>query len=393
MITKLIVASFKSLENVEVELGAVNVFIGANGSGKSNLLEAVGVLSAAADGKVNDQVLLQRGVRPGLPILYKSAFSSGLPPHIFFGAQNEDASYEVALNNPLDETGKFWRYKTESWKEGETTLASRSPAMANNPTTEFGLAYSKAIEMEPGSPGLKLLNQLRNYVVFSPTTPVLRGIAPETQPRQPVGIHGGRLPEALWELTTLAKSDAHAAKVAEEALELIDWADSFGTVSAEKVPISPAAGSSPRVIQFVDRYMREGRNRLSGYDASEGALYVLFLAVLAAHRDCPEFCAIDNTDHGLNPRLAQSVIFHFCDWVLTSPSPRQLLITAQNPQVLDGLPLQDDRVRLFTLDRDSLGHTVVRRIDLEAALRTRPNEEWTLSRMWTSGLLGGVPNV
>ena len=48
MIRRLQVRSFKSLADVEVELGVVNVFIGANGSGKSNLLEALGVLSAAA---------------------------------------------------------------------------------------------------------------------------------------------------------------------------------------------------------------------------------------------------------------------------------------------------------------------------------------------------------
>ena len=46
MITKLTVEFFKTLERVEIELGLVNVFVGANGSGKSNLLEAVGVLSA-----------------------------------------------------------------------------------------------------------------------------------------------------------------------------------------------------------------------------------------------------------------------------------------------------------------------------------------------------------
>ena len=76
MIKTIKVESFKSLQSVELELGIVNVFVGANGSGKSNLLEAIGVLSAAADGKVNDQTLLQRGVRPGVPQLYKSAFSS-----------------------------------------------------------------------------------------------------------------------------------------------------------------------------------------------------------------------------------------------------------------------------------------------------------------------------
>ena len=42
MIENFSVRTFKSLEDVTVGLGLVNVFIGANGSGKSNLLEAAG---------------------------------------------------------------------------------------------------------------------------------------------------------------------------------------------------------------------------------------------------------------------------------------------------------------------------------------------------------------
>lgn len=393
MITKLTVESFKTLEKVEIELGLVNVFVGANGSGKSNLLEAVGVLSAAADGKVNDQVLLQRGVRPGLPQLYKSAFSEGLPQHIFFGAQNDKASYEVALHNPLDESGKPWRYKTESWMQGKKKLASRSPALEGNPNTEVGLANAKAIAMEPGSPGLNLLKQLQDYVVFSPTTPVLRGTAPETQPRRPVGIHGGRLPDAVGELLSYADKNKQAAKVCSEALSLIDWAKDFRCESADKVPLSAAAGATPRVIRFVDRYMREGRNVLSGYDASEGALYVLFLAVLAAHGDSPQFCAVDNADHGLNPRLAQALFTRLCDWILSAAEPKQILLTAHSPQVLDGLPLRDERVRLFTVARTDAGRSVIRRVEVNDRLLGMAEKGWTLSRLWVMGHLGGVPNV
>ncbi len=63
MINKFSIQGFKSLHNVrDLELGLVNIFIGANGSGKSNLLEAIGVLGAAISGRVDDQSLLQRGV-------------------------------------------------------------------------------------------------------------------------------------------------------------------------------------------------------------------------------------------------------------------------------------------------------------------------------------------
>ena len=112
MLERLSVRTFKSLDDVTVELGVVNVFIGANGSGKTNLLEALGVLAAAAGGKVDDQALLARGVRPGLPALYKSAFPAKhrerIPPHLYFGARStSQAKYEISLHNPLKdpETG------------------------------------------------------------------------------------------------------------------------------------------------------------------------------------------------------------------------------------------------------------------------------------------------
>lgn len=72
MIERFHVTAFKSLEDVTVELGRVNVFIGPNGSGKSNLLEALGVLGAAARGRVDDESLQRRGVRLGLPDRYRT---------------------------------------------------------------------------------------------------------------------------------------------------------------------------------------------------------------------------------------------------------------------------------------------------------------------------------
>ena len=74
MLTKITIRNFKSLANVEVELGQVNLFVGANGSGKSNLLEALSFLSSAVDGRVDDQALLRRGARPSASELLRSSF-------------------------------------------------------------------------------------------------------------------------------------------------------------------------------------------------------------------------------------------------------------------------------------------------------------------------------
>lgn len=396
MINKIHIESFKSLEDVEIDLGQFNVFVGANGSGKSNLLEAIGVLSAAAAGSVNDSMLLQRGVRPGVPRLYKSAFpaKSRALPHIKFSAYGDSAFYEVSLHNPLDDPEPNWRFKTERWEEDHRPLASRGIAGGDDYNRELGLAALRAIEHKSESIGLRFLRRLQEYVIYSPSTAVLRGIHPESYPKSPVGLSGGRLPLAVQELLTAPWSDTREVKrTRKDALALIDWAKSWGTAPAASMKLSPSAASSSRVIRFTDRFMRENFNKLSGYDASEGALYVLFLAVLAAHQDSPSLFAIDNADHGLNPRLLQSLIRKFSGWVIDSPAQRQVLMTSHNPAVLDGLPLGDDRVRLFTVDRDARGTTVVKRVIVDDKLKKFADKGWPLSRIWMNGLIGGVPNV
>jgi energy-coupling factor transporter ATP-binding protein EcfA2 len=399
MIETLTVKYFKSLESVNVQLGHVNVFIGANGSGKSNLLEAIGVLSAAADGKVTDQSLLQRGVRPGVPALYKSSFrkSSDRParrmPHIYFSVAGAHARYKVSLHNPLDDPLPAWQFKTELWERGTQKLVGRSPRTLKRPNPEQGLAALKAVECSPDDPALLLLKELQGYVIYSPSTGVLRGTTPEPQPRKPVGLSGGQLPIAIQEVLLSRGNSEHAKRVCRETLELIDWATSYGSAPATSIPLSPAAAASPRVVRFTDRYMARKRNVLSGYDASEGALYVLFLAVLAAHESSPTLCAVDNADHGLNPRLARSLMSKLCGWYLESPQPRQIVLTTHNPLVLDGLPLQDDRVRLFTVSRTISGRTTVRRVKVNEELVAKATDGWTLSRLWVMGHLGGVSNV
>ena len=334
-----------------MDLGRVNVFIGANGSGKSNLLEALGVLSAAADGRVDDQSLLSRGVRPGVPQLYKSAFPARpgrtIPPHLFFSGRAAQAKYEVSLHNSLREPTPAWRFKAESWEDGNHRLVGRSPATASRSNPERGLAALKAVDVTSGD-ALDLLELLQKYVIYSPTTPVLRSVAPETQPRDPVGLSGGNLARAtldllkqrrrvdgpiwrrscasgfgIWQRRRIEQSK----RICREVLGLVDWASSFGATSAARLPLSPAAAASETVIRFRDRFMRKDRNVLSGYDASEGALYALFMAVISGHDKSPRLCAVDNADHGLNPRLARSLVEHVCGWYLDASSPRQILLT------------------------------------------------------------------
>ncbi len=392
---------FKSLYDVEVELGHVNVFIGANGSGKSNLLEAVGVIGAAAFGSVDDQALLRRGVRPGVPRIYKSAFpKSRKDPSIRITAETEGkganhAEYFIGISNQGKVPSPHWTFQHERIMAGDTTLASRGPRKGN--ASVFGvkvrdqrmrsLAIQVRANLKASQPVRDLLDLLDDYAIFSPVTPVLRGIAPDTQPRVPVGLFGGGLPEALDSLASSARDVFR-----ERALALIDWAKDYDIGPPSKDFIASSVPTMRNVIRFTDAYMKEKSETLSAYDASEGALYVLHLLVLAMHSQSPRTFAVDNFDQALNPAVARALARTFSEAILEEK--RQVLLTTHNPLVLDGLPLADDRVRLFRVERRPDGKTDVKRVPVRnlAKLKQKHGNQ-AVSRLWTEGRLGGIQSV
>ncbi len=390
MLTNIKIEAFKSLEKVEVELGRINVFIGANGSGKSNLLEAIGVLGAAANGRVDDEALLRRGVRPGLPALYKSSFrGSRQPSEIRFTASNENALFSVGLFNPLENPEPAWRIKTELLREGNKKLVGRSPRLEIRLDPTAGYTALKAVEISEDSSAGRLLKDLRQYAIYSPDTATLRGLDIDPQSREPVGLSGGRLAESVRDVFLKAIQQGKGRRFTEEVLELIDWADNLGASGPSSVPVSKNIPQPTRILRFRDRFMADGRNYLSGYDASEGALYVLFMTVLVHHPLVPPVLAVDNFDHALNPRLAKALTRRICEW--TANGNRQLLLTSHNPLVLDGLPLRRDDIRLFTVERSNLGKTIVRPVRVSEKLLREAEKGIPLSQQWVMGTLGGVP--
>ncbi len=400
MLKSITIEGFKSIAKLDaLELGAVNVFIGANGSGKSNILEAVGVLGAAADGDVNDQSLLSRGVRPGTPGLFLTAFNnSDVTKYMSLSAEADfnksKITYSVSLDYPGIGHRHSWRYKRESLTDNDNLIFDRKSQRDNGYENSdvidlLGEAYLYSIR-HSNHYAYALISPLTWYAIFSPATSVLRGISPDIQQRDPVGITGGRLAEAISDLSKAEKK--FGSLDLDDVLELIDWVQAVDVTAPSRELLSGSVPTLNQVVRFTDRFMGEGRNQLTGYDASEGALYVLFLLTLAVHPSAPDFFAVDNFDQALNPRLARRLMRFFSETIVNSESDKQVLLTTHNPAVLDGLDLADDRIRLFAVDRNSKGHTTVTRITLSEKMRQAYGSE-ALSTLWVTGRLGAVPDL
>ena len=187
------IEGFKSIPSMTLELGRVNCFIGANGVGKSNILEAIGVLSAAAKGRIDDESLEYRGVRPGLPSLYKASFANErTPPHITLEAVNKAvATYRVSLLNPLVNPEPAWSYKTEYLDDRQYEYVSIGVRSEKKLTPTSGFAALKLVEIPEESSAHSLMACLQNFAIYSPNTLTLRALVADKQTRIPVGLAGG----------------------------------------------------------------------------------------------------------------------------------------------------------------------------------------------------------
>ena len=178
-----------------------------------------------------------------------------------------------------------------------------------------------------------------------------------------------------------------------QVLELLDWVDEIAVVPPSRDLTSASVPTSRSIIRFTDRWMGHDHNHLSAYDASEGALYVLFALVLALHPKSPRLFAIENLDQNMHPRLARATVRLFCELLRRKQTQRQALLTTHNPLVLDGLDLRDDRIRLFTVGRNAKGATRIDRVQVGPEMLKAIDGGLALSNLWIMGRLGGVPDL
>jgi predicted ATPase len=388
MLTSITIQGFKSLQHIQaLELGQVNVFIGANGSGKSNLLEAVGFLSAAADGRLDDQALLRRGVRASVPELYKSSFRSsdaneGMKLCSSWQIGQEQAEFNVSFTK---KEGSRW----DPWQFERFLSRNKIPILNTSQSESKALSLLATLG---GNIAASLITTLTDYGIYSPNTPTLRGMETDITQRAPVGLAGGQLAEAVADL--LDPSEGIFGRLdLDELFKLLDWVDEIQIVPPSDDLVSASVPTLRNIIRFTDRWMNQGHNQLSAYDASEGALYVLFALVLALHPKSPFLFAIDNFDQAMHPRLARATIRLFSQQILATDPPRQVLLTTHNPLVLDGLDLRDNRIRLFTVERTPSGATRIDRVLVSEEVLYATQNGLSLSNLWVMGRLGGVPDI
>jgi len=166
-----------------------------------------------------------------------------------------------------------------------------------------------------------------------------------------------------------------------EKLKLIDWFKGF------ELPEDLSKSYTEKHLKIKDKYLEQ----LDFFDqrsSNEGFLFLLFYFTLFLSENTPPFFAVDNIDNALNPKLCAKLIQELVK--ISKENGKQVLLTTHNPAVLDGLDLEDDEQRLFTVYRNLDGETTARRV--KPSKKIEGVEPVRLSEAFIRGYIGGLPD-
>ena len=425
LIERIAIQRFKSICKAELDFGRVNMFIGINGAGKSNLLEAIGVASASVGRGVEDQELQNKGVRITPPPLMTSSFRSMVgedKSFVLSVGMSGGIEYEVELESVDDD--RRLSIVTESCKRDDHEIFQRSKEAGElKDPIEISFPNLSSVQgiwgpirtIKSDIAGVTYaLDILSKYAIYAPQVEFLRGQAPGLTPVTSVGLHGEGLPAAVKSIIEhqSAVKDTWEGSLLLDALQLVflpGWANFVQVGKIDDRLVSRAVigkGQSQAMLYFEDQYMEESRKRLSVYDSSEGTLFLLFVAALLVHSDSPKIFALDNVDNGLNPAMTRKMIEKIIEITDEASNnefqcgPRQVFLTSHNPTALDAFDLFESDQRVFVVRRNSAGHTEITRLKpAEGVTRddwVAMNHGNSLSKLWIEGAIAdalGPPNL
>jgi AAA15 family ATPase/GTPase len=381
MIREFGVKNYKSILDNTVELGRFNVFIGENGCGKTNLLEAMAMAAGAVTGKLDAEELYARGIRVAKPSITLSSFTNAKPGKairldftlagkVVGTSKPAKPTVTIAAENRDDIYTKWRSEKPSEAKLVEVRNASN--------TADQLLILSEVFEQQEVEDALE--SELSEFAIYNINHLALRGIQSASL-RLPLGING----ESLDVL--LALFNKHETSELLSHSKVISWVDKVLLDTEDELNLKGhKLGRSASVLFFRDKFMRRSNNIFSAENANEGILHVLFYLGLFISDKTPGVFGVDNIEAALNPQLCRDLVKQLA--ALAKTHDKQALITTHNPAVLDGLNLHDDEQRLFVVSRNDEGHTVTERIKMKPSV---DGEKYKLSELWMRGHLGGLP--
>ncbi len=350
-IKSLAIEGFKSFRTLApLELGSLNVLIGANGSGKSNFLAAFELLAKACSAR---------------QLVNHVGHAGGADNLLHYGSKKtQKMRFEVAFENGQADFELLLRYASNDRLFPSLRIGGTSPANCED-------QFDRAPGLAPAVEFLRLkLAQWQPYHFHdtSPTSPV----------RQTCDLHDNRCfrrdgANLAAYLYRLRQTHREAYSTIRRTIQLV--APFF-----EDFQIEPLALNSEK-LQL--EWRRRGSDEYFGASSlSDGTLrFVALTTLLLQPLDVrPGVILIDEPELGLHPYA----IGLLASMIRSASADTQIIVATQSPILLDYFEPEEV---LVAERRD--GETRLKRLE------TEPLKEWledySLGQLWEKNELGGRP--
>ncbi len=387
-IKRLTIKKLLSFNDSTVELGPLNVLIGPNAVGKSNLIDVMGLLQAAPT-NIALAILRGGGVRQWLwlgdPVAFPIAtieceltLSRGpeAGPLTYQLQLSEDSAGLIILSEHLAESGPpspgaGKTYFVRSSNSAE--FGSRGPGYAQPderattiPRTESVLSqYKSPVDPTPITEVGNHFAQIRIFREFrtGPRSPARQGISTSV-PKDALMDGGDNLALVLHDLDFLGFHD-----------RIRDYLRRFSD-RIEDVKVSVGEG-------LARAYLREAglAEMLSAIRMSDGTLKFLSLLAALFHPNLPPLMCIEEPELGLHPDAIQLV----AEALIEASESVQLIVTTHSEALVDALSDRPESV--LVCERDFDNGTQLRRLSKEHLQHWL--DEYTLGQLWRKGEIGG----
>lgn len=352
-----------SIRSATVQLGDVNVLVGANGAGKSNLVSALAMIGAIADGRLNLYTLQNGGASA---LLHKGPESSDeISVKLSFG----DIRYEATLVPTADDTLAF---------SGETLFAPPADSGVPVGITVTGGSRESALSLvrdgEARSSG-------EVHAVADPILELIRGCRVfhfhDTGANSPVKRNG-----YAADNITLHPDASNLAAV----LLRLRQADPgvYQQIVRNVRMVAPFFRDFVLVEQDERvrlRWSQQDNEHVFPASAlSDGTLRFICLVTLLHLPELPGIVVLDEPELGLHP----FAIVHLAEMLYASRHRSQIIVATQSVTLIDQFAPEE----LIVVERregsSSFDRTDVR--NLEAWL-----EDYSVGELWQKNLIGGNP--
>lgn len=356
---------FKSIRHLELELFQLNVLIGANGAGKSNLIGFFRLLNFLESGALQLHIGEQGGANSVL--CYGAKITPQLSSTINFETDSGFNRYHMRLIHAAGDTLIFADEEIQYSKKGKTTEGPIISLGAGH--KESGMIAQSEGKIGTAKTTAKVIRtMMRDWQVFQ-----FHDTSSNAHIKQSKYVddsyflkaNAGNLAPFLYQMREHKKE--YYQRIVETIRLCAPFFDDFVLI--------------PRDKNVILNWKEKNSDMLFGpHQLSDGTLRMMAIVTLLLQPTLPSMVIIDEPELGLHP-YAITVLAG----LLKSASERsQLLISTQSANLVDELEPQD----IIVVDRKD-GQSVFRRPD--PTLLDEWLDEYTMSELWEKNVLGGRP--